>query len=412
MSHPRQSRSLKDPPATEAPPVGPPRLGRKQILVIGLLLLIGIVNYLDRSTLSIANSSISGELDLSATQIGLLLSVFSWSYAFAQLPVGPLLDRFGARTTLGIGLLLWSIAQGAAGLIQNFGQFLIARIALGLGEGPMFPANAKVVGETFSKEHRGRPIGVTNSASTIGPALAPPILTWLLLSFGWRTMFIVMGAAGVVLALAWLALYRNPERVAEVDRAVDARHGITGDDAADAEGGAKAKNAGARPSWSFKEWLFLLRFRTTWSMIGGWVGVIYSVYLYLTWLPAYLEKDRGFSLADLGWALVLPYVAGTIGQLFSGVFGDWMVAHTRNITRARKWPVVLGLAVGGAFSVPAALVASPWPPSRSSASPSSSSTWPPRAAGRWPPPSPTNAPPARWAASRTSAATSVAPSPR
>ncbi|MDI3406482.1 MFS transporter [Streptomyces cavernicola] len=87
--------------------------------MIGLLLLIGIVNCLDRSTLAIANSTISGELGLSATAMGILLSVFSWSYAFAQLPAGPLLDRFGARTVLGIGLLVWSVAQGAGGLVRG-----------------------------------------------------------------------------------------------------------------------------------------------------------------------------------------------------------------------------------------------------------------------------------------------------
>lgn len=320
-----------------------PRLTKRQVLVIGLLLLIGIVNYLDRSTLAIANSTISGELGLSATDMGILLSVFSWSYAFAQLPAGPLLDRFGARTVLGIGLLVWSVAQGAGGLVRGMHDMLITRVVVGLGEGPMFPANAKVVSESFPKDRRGFPLGVTTSASTIGPAIAPPLLTWLMLTFGWRAMFITMGVVGVVLALAWLMLYRNPELQNNLDQAVDERHGLT---------------SGGRRTWSFKEWFYLLRFRTTWSMIGGFIGVIYSIYLYLTWLPAYFEKAHGISIADVGVALIFPYVAGTLGMLGGGALGDVIARRAQNVTRARKWPVVLGLLVGGLCSLPAALTES------------------------------------------------------
>lgn len=124
-----------------------PRLGRIQRIAVTFLMLAGIVNYLDRSTLSIANHSVSGELGLSASQMGLLLSAFSFAYAFSQLPVGALLDRFGARLMLGLGMLVWSVAQLCGGLVQTLQQFLVARIALGIGEAPQFPAGAKVVSE-------------------------------------------------------------------------------------------------------------------------------------------------------------------------------------------------------------------------------------------------------------------------
>lgn len=328
----------------EGPSIAPGRLVRRQVLILGMLLLIGIVNYLDRSTLAIANSTIRNDLGLTATDMGLLLSAFSWSYAFAQLPAGPLLDRFGARTVLGVGLLVWSVAQAAGGLARGLGALLASRAVLGLGEGPMFPANAKVVSEHFAKENRGLPLGVTTSASTIAPMIAPPLLTGLMLAFGWRVTFAIAGGLGIVLALAWIALYRNPQQLAEVDQAVDARHGTSG--------------PGSRPAWSFREWAFLLRFRTTWAMIGGFVGVIYSIYLYLTWLPAYLESERGLSIADVGWALVVPYLAGTVGMLLGGVFGDALSRRTTRQTRARKVPVVLGLAAGGLCTLPAAFASS------------------------------------------------------
>src|ERR1700758_498749 len=127
-----------------------PRLRRIQWIAVTFLTLAGIVNYLDRSTLSIANHSVSGELGLSASQMGLLLSAFSFSYAFAQLPMGALLDRFGARLMLGVGMFVWSVAQFFGGLVQTLQQFLIARICLGIGEAPQFPAGAKVVSEWYA----------------------------------------------------------------------------------------------------------------------------------------------------------------------------------------------------------------------------------------------------------------------
>jgi MFS family permease len=127
-----------------------PRLRRIQWVAVTFLTLAGLVNYLDRSTLSIANHSVSGELGLSASQMGLLLSAFSFSYAFAQLPMGALLDRFGARLMLGVGMFVWSVAQFFGGLVQTLQQFLIARICLGIGEAPQFPAGAKVVSEWYA----------------------------------------------------------------------------------------------------------------------------------------------------------------------------------------------------------------------------------------------------------------------
>src|SRR5580698_328255 len=141
--------------------------------------------------------------------MGLLLSAFSFSYAFAQLPMGALLDRFGARLMLGVGMFVWSVAQLFGGFVHSLQHFLVARIFLGIGEAPQFPAGAKVVSEWYALRERGRPIGIYVMSSTIGPALAPPILTVLLLSFGWRWMFVVMGVLGIAVAIGWYLIYRN-----------------------------------------------------------------------------------------------------------------------------------------------------------------------------------------------------------
>lgn len=318
-----------------------PRIRRIQWIALVILTLAGIVNYLDRSTLSIANHSVSGELGLSASQMGLLLSAFSFSYAFSQLPMGALLDRFGARVMLGLGMFVWSCAQLCGGLVRTLPQFLVARIALGIGEAPQFPAGAKVVSEWFALRERGRPTGIFTTSSTIGPALAPPILTVLLLWIGWRGMFVVMGVLGIAVAIGWYLVYRNR---AEISLAPDEVKHLTEEEPL----------ARLERRMTFAEWRGLFASPTTWGMIFGFMGVIYMVWLYLTWLPAYLEHERHLTIAKTGWIVSIPYIFGTLGMLSSGFIADGLMASGMARMRSRKWPICTGLIGAAVFTVPAA----------------------------------------------------------
>lgn len=317
------------------------KLKRIQVASIALLTLAGIVNYLDRSTLSIANHSVSSELGLSASQMGILLSAFSFAYAFAQLPVGVLLDKFGSRVMLGLGMFVWSAAQFSGGLITNLHQFIIARIALGVGESPNFPAGAKVVSEWFGIRERGRPTGIFITSSTIGPALAPPILTVMMLSCGWRQMFMIMGGFGIAVSIGWYLIYRDRKNVTLSDR-----------EAAYLNEGASDTRVERKMTMS--EWRNLFLTRTTWGMILGNAGIIYMLWLYLTWLPAYLERERHLSLASTGWLVSIPYLFGTVGMLSSGFVADASQARGIAPIRSRKWPICIGLIGGALFTVPAA----------------------------------------------------------
>src|SRR5580698_129039 len=180
-----------------------PSMRRMQRLALVMLVISGTVNYLDRSALAIGNPEIRKELGLNATQMGVLLSAFLVSYAFAQLPTGLLIDRVGPRKLLGLGLAVWSLAQTLAGFVGTLSQLWWARLFLGIGEAPQFPSGARVVSNWFNVKDRGFPTGVFNSAASIGPALAPPILTALMLAFGWRIMFTTMGVLGFITAVVW-----------------------------------------------------------------------------------------------------------------------------------------------------------------------------------------------------------------
>jgi MFS family permease len=318
----------------------PPRIRRIQWIAVAFLTAAGIVNYLDRSTLSIANHDISGELGLSGTQMGLLLSAFSWAYTFSQLPVGAMLDRFGARIMLGAGMFFWSLAQLAGGLAQSLGQLIGTRAVLGVGEAPQFPAGAKVISEWFPMRERGVPTGIFVASACIGPAIAPPILTAIMLAFGWRPMFVLMGVLGLIVAIGWYLIYRNRGETA-----------LTETERSFLDDGRPAQ---AKPQQSFAEWAGLFGNLTTWGMVVGFMGVVYMVWLYLTWLPGYLEHERHLSIARTGWVVVIPYLFGALGMLCSGKVADVLLARGVGAIASRKWPMAAGLVGGAVFTLPAA----------------------------------------------------------
>ncbi len=317
------------------------KIKRIQTAALVLLVVAGLINYFDRIALSIANPAVSAELNLSAAEMGLLLSAFSLPYAIAQLPLGVMLDRIGARIMLGAGLLVWSVAQLAGGFIQTLNQFIVSRVFLGIGEAPQFPAGAKVFSEWYALEERGTPTGIFVASSTVAPALAPPLLTAMMLAFGWRGMFIIMGVAGVLAAIGWYALYRDRRDVELSQEEIDHLSGVD-------------RAASDENQMTLAEWLGLFRERTTWGLALGFMGVIYMVFLYVTWLPAYLQQERGLSIAESGWVLMIPFLGGTLGQLTSGYVADKLLARGYGSINSRKWPICIGLVFAAAFTVPAA----------------------------------------------------------
>lgn len=277
---------------------------------IALLVTGGALNYVDRATLSVANKLIQDDLGIPVAKMGLLLSAFLWAYAISQLPVGGLIDRFGPRKLLAAGLFSWSIAQAAGGLVRSFGVFIVARVALGVGEAPLFPGGARVVRDWFGIRERGVATGICQSASSLGNFIAVPLLTFLMLRFSWRWMFLIVGAAGVVLAFVWWRIHRDPREIALT---AEERLYLTEGD----------ENASSRPP-SFAEWRQLFGHRTTWGMIAGFFGNMYTLWLYTAWLPYYLERERHMTIAQVGMVAAIPYFFGCMGALTGGWLCDFL----------------------------------------------------------------------------------------
>ena len=323
------------------------RVRRRRTGALALLVVAGCVNYMDRSAVSVANGPIRDQLGLSLGEMGLLLSSFAWAYGIAQLPAGLLVDRFGPRLTLGAGLVVWSLAQVGGAFSRSLAAFTAARVALGFGESPMYTGGTRVCADWYAERERTMPVAIFNASASLGPAIAPAILTALMAAYGWRAMFVAIGVAGVLIALAWIALYRGPDTagLSPAER--------------EAIGDRVAAPAEAKPS-PWHEAGRLLRQRTPWGMALGFSGVIYMTWLFATWLPGYLQTQRHLSANAAGLLTSIPLAAGFVGALAGGWVATRLGRAGLDPRAACRWPVIVAMLGTAGFTVAGALAPGTW----------------------------------------------------
>ncbi len=303
------------------------RIRRLQRTALILVLVSGVVNYVDRATLAVALPLIRHDLGISIAESGVLLSAFLCVYAISQLPVGALVDRFGARLMLSAGLVLWSFAEVLGGLVSSFRQFLAVRGLLGVGESPQYPSCARIVTDWFAPRDRGLATGIWNCSSSLGTAVAVPLVTILMLYLGWRWMFITMGAAGLAVGIAFYSLHRDPRHV----RLSDAeREYLSG------------RERETRPV-AWRDWRRLFEFSTTWGMVCGFFGIVYMSWLYYAWLPQYLEIQWHLSITRTGWVAAIPFACGVAGSVAAGRVCDVLSRRGFSAIRSCKMTVVCAL---------------------------------------------------------------------
>lgn len=306
---------------------------------MSLLVLAGLVNYLDRSSLAIANRPIRSELHLSGTQMGLLLSAFSLAYGLAQLPLGPIIDRAGARPLLRAGVAVWSLAQILTGWVTGLRSFVPLRILLGAGEAPFFPASVKLIREDFEGERRGRAMAAVNMSSIVGQALAPPLLTLVMLRVGWRAMFALLGFVGLLLSAIWSLLDRRSQGPGGIARSADCA-------------------IESRPL-SLLQWTSLFQSRSIWGLMLGFGGLNYTVSFYMGWLPAYLQSDRGLTVSSSGWLAAIPFVAGAVGMFASGALADRADRRGASMSTVHRRQIIFGMLASAVATAAAGVARSP-----------------------------------------------------
>lgn len=289
--------------------------GNKRWFVVFLLLIGGIINYLDRASLSIAAPDMMKDLNLSNTDIGLLGSVFALIYALCQLPAGFLVDRFGPKKVYGWAVALWSGATMLTGACSNMMTLIFARGILGITEAPCWPGAAKITASWFPKSERALATGFWDAASKWGPAIAPPILVAIIVPFGWRSLFYIAGAIGLVFVVFFIFAYHQPEKHPTITKEEL-------DYIKEGGGGTAEKLTGEAEKIS---WGGLFKYRCIWGMILGWFCYVWMMNIFTTFLPLYLMKTQNIQFKELGIYASIPYFGGIVGAIVGGYVSKWLV---------------------------------------------------------------------------------------
>jgi ACS family D-galactonate transporter-like MFS transporter len=312
-------------------------------MMLALVMLITGVNYLDRANLAVAAPSIQRELGLNAAFMGVLLSSFGWAYTIFLPLSGAILDRVGPRVLYGIAVAGWSIATGLMGLARTALTMVGCRVVVGLFESPALPTNVRVVTAWHPANERALAIGLYTAMQYFALGLLTPVLAWMLTEFGWHSIFYATGGIGLLVAVIWYTSYRDPRlsaaNQAELDyiRAGGGLSDRISDDAT--EPGAKAQ---PQVRASIRK---LLAHRQVWGMFIGQFSVQTTMFFFLTWFPSYLITGRGLTVLQGGLYAAIPFLVAILGTILAGQLSDWMVGNGWPKAKARKVPIVAGLAL-------------------------------------------------------------------
>jgi ACS family D-galactonate transporter-like MFS transporter len=311
------------------------RRSRTRFVILALLAVGTMINYLDRTVLGIAAPVMTKELQISAVVMGLVFSAFSWTYALAQIPGGVFLDRFGSRLTYFLALTFWSGFTLLQGFALGLKSLLLLRFGLGVSEAPCFPTNGRVVATWFPQQERARATGIYTVGEYLGLACFAPGLFWIMGNFGWRSLFIVVGVVGIVFALVWWALYREPQDSKTVNQAEL--------DYIAAGGGLETPESARKIPFSWSNVRKLLSIRQIWGAgLGQFAGNTTLVF-FLTWFPTYLATERHMGWLKVGFFSVMPFLAAAVGVMFGGWLSDRLLERTGSANIARKLPIIVGL---------------------------------------------------------------------
>jgi len=318
-------------------------------LVLLLISVMYMITYMDRTGISIAAPSIAREFGFSDTAMGIVFSVFLWAYALGQIPAGWLADRFGPRLVLLIIVPFWSLMTAITAMATGLLSLGTIRFVFGLAEAGAFPAATRGMQLWFPRSERGIVHGVTHSFSRFAIAIVPFLAVSIVTAFGWRWIFYLFGATGLLWSFAFYFLYRNlPEDHPRVNRA-ELSH-IRG---YDPEGTIKAPIGPQKRTNA--PWKTIFRSTNMWYIAAGYCCFYYGTYFYVTWFPTYLVEYRHLSLKVMGMLASLPLLAGMAGDILGGILTDGIYRKTGKLKFARRIVAAPAMLASGSFLIPAAL---------------------------------------------------------
>jgi ACS family glucarate transporter-like MFS transporter len=310
------------------------QLTNRRVWIFVFMFFLTTINYVDRVVLSVSATPIAREFGITPVQLGYLFSSFLWLYVICLVPMGMIVDKFGTRAVNAAGIGLWSIATALTGFAPGLSTLIASRVLMGVGESTTYPAAGRVIREWIPMRERALFAAIFNSGAYFGPAVGGLVLTWLVSTAGWRTAFFVCSAIGFVWLAAWLIWFRLPEQaswLSSEERAMILR-----------ERGDKSAQAAA-PS------LGIGRLLASTSMLGLMLTqgcAVYTQYLFLTWLPNYLQAERGMSMLKSGALMALPFLGAVILTALIGKLSDTLLTEETIRTGGRRRLAALSMLAG------------------------------------------------------------------
>jgi len=274
---------------------------RDKLPVLILLFLAGVINYLDRSALSIGAPFITHDLHLSATQMGLIFSSFSVGYAIFNFIGGMASDKYGAKLTLFVAMIVWSLFSGAIALAVGFASLIVIRVLFGMGEGPLSTTISKMVNNWFPSDQRASAVGLTNSGTPLGGAISGPIVGFIAISYSWKISFILIMIFGLIWAITWWKCVKE-KPANSVEKTTVVKNNLD----------SQVK----RPL------SFYLKQKTILFTAFAFFAYNYILFFFLTWFPSYLVKARGMDVKEMSVITIIPWIVGFIGLASGGFVSD------------------------------------------------------------------------------------------
>ena len=300
--------------------------GRYRWVICALLFFATTINYIDRQILSLLKPILDEQLKWTNEEFGLINSAFQGAYAIGLLAFGWFIDKYGTKIGYAVSIAAWSVAALGHALVSTVGGFMIARMALGLGEGGNFPSAIKAVALWFPKKERALATSIFNSGTNVGAIIAPAVVPWIAFTWGWQGAFIAAGLAGFIWLFFWIPFYNVPEKIKHMTESELAH--IRSD--VDEKGGTEKI-----------PWLKLLSYRQTWSFIVAKFFTDPVWWFFLIWLPDFFKQTRGLDIKKSWVHLVTIYVIVTVLSIIGGWVTGYLTKTGWTVTRARKTGMVI-----------------------------------------------------------------------
>ncbi|RAS82760.1 MFS transporter [Priestia endophytica] len=276
--------------------------GKSKSIIILFLFLAGVINYLDRSALSVAAPYIQSDLSLTPTEMGIIFSSFSVGYAIFNFIGGIAADRYGAKLTLFVAMIVWSLFSGALALVIGFASMVIIRVLFGMGEGPLTTTTSKMINNWFPPSNRATVMGLAASGTPLGGAISGPIVGFIAITYGWRISFLIIMVIGFIWSICWLKFVKEkPENSTEK---------------------IKTENKKVERETNLKL-TFYLKQKTVLFTAFAFFAYNYILFFFLTWFPSFLVDARGLSIQQMSIVTVIPWVLGFAGLALGGLVSDF-----------------------------------------------------------------------------------------